>query len=66
MEKCREQFYKEIDILEHIMQFREVRADMEIKNFGKPRPTLLRARTRTIQNFDDSNDESSSVVVGLS
>ena len=44
------------------MQFREVRADLELKNDGKPRPTLYRARTRTIQNYDDSDDDSSVVV----
>ena len=31
MAKCRDQYYKEIDIVEHIMQFREVRAELATK-----------------------------------
>ena len=31
MENCRAKYYQEIDIVEHIMQFREVKAELDAK-----------------------------------
>lgn len=31
MARCRESYFKEIDIIEHIMQFREVKAELALR-----------------------------------
>ena len=51
MARCRAQYFKEIDIVEHIMQFREVKAEQE-SNVNKDekkaeRRSLLIKRART-------------------
>ena len=63
MERLRVQYYKEIDIVEHIMQFREVRAYLETKlnknELQKSKTQLIfkRSRTRVLEEVDDSNGD---------
>ena len=66
MENCRLKFYQEIDIVEHIMQFREVRAllkeriqavsggnEFEGKSDGEDRKSYFeRARTVVFKEHD--------------
>ena len=59
---CRAQYLKEIDIVEHIMQFREVRAELATKanqtGLQKKRSFFKRARTKVLTSanlFVDGN-----------
>ena len=63
MAKCRDQYYKEIDIVEHIMQFREVRAELATKvnqnGLQRQRSFFKRARTKVLtqeNSFVDANE----------
>lgn len=55
--RCREQYVKEIDIVEHIMQFREIKAEFEGK-VGQSHTTnirrshIQRSRTKVISDDD--------------
>ena len=60
--QCREQYLKEIDIVEHIMQFREVRAELATKanqtGLQRKRSFFKRARTKVLTStnlFVDGN-----------
>ena len=69
MEKCRKSYINEIDIIEHIMQFRAVKAEFE-KRMGRGTDQLarsLQARTKTVvahlscsedeEEVDESDDD---------
>ena len=62
MERCRTQYFKEVDIVEHIMQFREVKAEMENRaDEGKTherRSFFRKARTKVL-SLDEGDDEQS-------
>lgn len=60
MDKCRSQYFKEIDIVEHIMQFREVRADLELKlaSLKKSNTQVFkRSRTRVMKDHEIDSDQ---------
>ena len=57
MEKCRKSYKKEIDIIEHIMQFRAVKAEFEkLSAKGADR---LQARTKTVAIDSDCMSDDS-------
>ena len=63
MEKCRKSYINEIGIIEHIMQFRAVKAEFEKRTAkGKDNINSMQARTKTIaldtvSCSDDSDDD---------
>ena len=70
MAKCRDQYYKEIDIVEHIMQFREVRAELATKvnqnGLQRQRSFIKRARTKVLtldNSFVDANEATRQVTL---
>lgn len=57
MDRCRTQYFKEIDIVEHIMQFREVRAELEQAKTQMKRGSFFKkARTKVLSEMDDEDE----------
>ena len=61
MEKCRKSYINEIDIIEHIMQFRAVKAEFEKRNAKGINSMQARTKTVAIESMscsDICSDES--------